>query len=107
MVQTICPAGGSFDDATSPNAVYNGAVPGLYVFEWRISNGDCSNADQVRIQNYAPPSIANAGADQELICATEITLAGNSPEIGVGMWSLVSKDDATAPEPTITHTYGI
>ena len=96
------PAGGSFDDATSPNAVYNGAVPGLYVFEWRISNGDCSNADQVRIQNYAPPSIANAGADQELICATEITLAGNSPEIGVGMWSLVSKDDATAPEPTIT-----
>ena len=98
------PSGGSFDTITKPNAIFSGAVPGLYIFQWTIANGECSNADQVRIENFAEPSIADAGPDQDLICATEITLAGNDPAIGVGKWSLIDKDDATAPDPVITSS---
>jgi hypothetical protein len=38
-----------------------------------------------------PPTTANAGMDQTLAaCATTTTLAGNTPSVGTGMWSVVS-----------------
>ena len=38
-----------------------------------------------------PPTTANAGMDQTLAaCATTTTLAGNTPSVGTGTWSVVS-----------------
>jgi len=92
------PSGGSFTDAHDPLTTFTEATIGIYVFQWEIANGECSNADQVRITNYAEPSAADAGSDQSLVCDTEITMAANDPAIGVGEWTLVSKT-GDAPDP--------
>ncbi|NLN95633.1 MAG: hypothetical protein GX128_05635 [Bacteroidales bacterium] len=73
------PESGDFTDANDPETTYIGAEPGVYVFEWTVANGDCSNADQVRIENYAKPSVSVAGEPQNLVCSTETIMAGNDP----------------------------
>ncbi|MDY0276368.1 MAG: hypothetical protein RBR42_13235, partial [Desulfomicrobium sp.] len=101
---------GSFDNANSPTAIYTpaGNTYGLYVFQWTIANGECSNADQVRIENFAPPSTANAGSDQSVTCATTATMAANDPAVGVGEWTLVSHTSgspaATIVSPILYNT---
>ena len=97
------PAGGSFDDVSNPNATFSNPGYGVYVFQWTIANGDCSNADQVRYTNFAPPSTANAGGDLDLTCATTVTMAANDPVVGVGEWTFISKS-GDGPEPVITST---
>ncbi|MDY0415668.1 MAG: PKD-like domain-containing protein, partial [Pseudomonas sp.] len=94
-------AGGSFSpNANTRNATFTGAAYGLYVFQWTIANGECSNADQVRIENFEPPTAADAGDNQSLTCATTTTMAANDPLVGVGAWTLISHT-AGSPVPTI------
>ena len=97
------PAGGSFDDVNNPNATFSNPGYGVYVFQWTVANGDCSNADQVRYTNFEPPSTANAGGDLDLTCATTVTMAANDPVVGVGEWTFISKS-GDGPEPVITST---
>lgn len=73
-----------------PSARYVNASSGIYVFNWTISDGSCSNSDQVRVENAAPPTVANAGPDQDTVCGTIAQLAANAPTAGVGNWSQVS-----------------
>ncbi|MBK0370514.1 gliding motility-associated C-terminal domain-containing protein [Flavobacterium agrisoli] len=75
---------------TDPNARYENAASGLYVFTWTVSDGACSNSDQVRINNAEPPTVANAGPDQNTVCGTTAQLAANNPFFGVGNWSQVT-----------------
>ena len=96
------PTGGAFGNVNSPTSTFTGAAPGVYVFQWTVSNGSCSNADQVRISNYAAPTTANAGSTQTLTCATTATMAGNNPVNGLGTWTFVSKA-GDGPTPTITN----
>lgn len=96
------PSGGAFGNANSPTTTFSGAVPGIYVFQWKVSNGSCSNADQIRITNYAAPTVALAGSDQNLTCATSVTMAGNDPANGLGTWTFVSTE-GNGPAPTITN----
>ena len=97
------PSGGSFSpNANTYNATFNGAVPGIYIFQWTVSHGACSNADQVRITNWAPPSVAAAGPDQNITCDTMTTMAATNPAIGLGTWTFISKT-GTGPTPTITN----
>ncbi len=85
------PGSGSFlPNANTPNATYTIAEPGVYVFVWTISNGSCSNGDQVRIENSASPTTAVAGPDQTTVCSDEATMAANLPAIGVGNWTQIS-----------------
>ncbi len=93
---------GSFTDPTVHNTTYTGASSGLYVFQWTVSNGDCSNADQVRITNHAEPSDSNAGPDQNLTCDTEVIMAANDPNVGVGQWIFVGQD-GDGPVPVIEN----
>lgn len=94
------PEGGSFDNPNVATTTYTGAESGVYVFEWTVANGDCSNADQVRIENYAKPSVSVAGEPQDLVCSTETIMAGNDPQIGVGTWTLTAQSPTTLT-PTI------
>jgi hypothetical protein len=52
-----------------------------------------------------PPTASNAGPDQS-VCGTTATLAGNTPTVGTGAWSLVSGTGTiTSPSsPTTTVT---
>ncbi|MGC9331126.1 MAG: FISUMP domain-containing protein [Bacteroidales bacterium] len=65
---------------------------GSYVVRWTISNSPCtpSSADATITVN-APPTTANAGSDINPPCdATTATLAGNTPTVGTGTWTVVS-----------------
>ncbi|WP_319479246.1 PKD-like domain-containing protein [uncultured Draconibacterium sp.] len=97
------PAGGSFDDVNTPNATFSNPGYGVYVFQWTVANGDCSNADQVRYTNYQPPSTAVAGDDLDVTCDTIATMAANDPAVGVGEWTFVTKS-GDGPNPVITST---
>jgi len=60
---------------------------GLNTFTWTISNGICTpSSDQVIVTTYQSPSLANAGADQD-ICLFDATLSGNVPSVGTGLWT--------------------
>jgi gliding motility-associated-like protein len=97
------PSGGSFiPNANTPNAVYNNAGSGTYVFSWTIANGSCSSTDEVRIENPAQPSIANAGPDQDQVCSFQTTMNANNPVEGVGNWTMVSKP-LGATDPNILN----
>lgn len=93
---------GSFDDPTLENAVYtpDSNAIGTYVFQWTVSNGACSNADQVRIENYDLPSPANAGPDISLLCDTFVIMAADTPVIGQGTWTFFNQD-GDGPTPVI------
>jgi len=65
-----------------------------------------SNAVQVTV--VAPPTTANAGADQSSFCATSTTLAGNAPASGTGTWTCITNCGGvtitTPGSPTSTVT---
>ena len=91
------PDGGIFTDPSNPTTTYTSATPGVYVFEWTVSNDECTNADQVRITNYDEPSVADAGDNQNQVCGTEATMDANLPTVGIGEWTLVSKPAGSDP----------
>ncbi|WP_164974323.1 PKD domain-containing protein [Filimonas effusa] len=47
---------------------------------------------------------AKAGTDQKLCQATEVTLAGNTPTVGTGKWTLTSTPAAAIVNPAIYNT---
>ncbi|MBK7175123.1 MAG: hypothetical protein IPH84_18320 [Bacteroidales bacterium] len=58
---------------TAYNSTVTSMVPGVYVFKWTISNGVCTPSEStVTITNYATPTTALAGADQNL-CGTLVS----------------------------------
>src|SRR5439155_1658282 len=75
---------------------------GVNTFVWTISNLSCpSSRDTVVITRDAPPTTANAGPD-ETVCSTIATLAGNTPTVGVGAWTVIagSASVTTPGDPT-------
>ena len=86
--------GGSFSDASSPSSNFNGTEDIAYTLRWTISNAPCTaSTDDVLVTFNQNPSTANAGPDQTgaATCGlTTVTLAGNNPTIGTGLWSIVS-----------------
>ena len=49
---------------------------------------------------YDLPTTANAGSDQSLCGASSATLAGNTPVIGSGLWTIISGTGGTVVTPT-------
>ena len=64
------------------------------VLRWSISNGSCAaSTDDVSVTFNQNPTASNAGSDQtdaNTCGLTQVTLAGNSPSVGTGAWSIVS-----------------
>jgi gliding motility-associated-like protein len=91
--------GGVFGNASSPTSTFSGVQGTTYLLRWSISNGTCPvETDDVQIRLAAPPTAANAGADQQL-CGTSTNLAGNTPVIGTGQWSIISGTGGTIVTP--------
>ncbi|URM35488.1 DUF11 domain-containing protein [Flavobacterium anhuiense] len=95
------PPGGAavIDNPNSPvTTLSNINVLGTYILTWTVTNGPFTNpslcqptSDQVEITfNDVPPSIANAGPDQELCNLTSATMNAVTVTSGLGTWTQVS-----------------
>ncbi|SHF20993.1 gliding motility-associated C-terminal domain-containing protein [Mariniphaga anaerophila] len=97
----VGPSNGSFNYVNDSVAVFTpdgSNIYGTYLFTWKLSNGDCQNEDQLRINNYAPAS-GNAGEDITLSCESSVFLDGVL-NAGTGNWTFISAT-GDAPTPTI------
>jgi hypothetical protein len=74
----------------SPTSGVTGLMVGSVTLRWTINNLPCSaSTDDIIITRVTLPTVSNAGSDQT-VCATTATLAGNTPTIGTGSWSVLS-----------------
>ncbi|MGC4023164.1 MAG: hypothetical protein QM734_15065 [Cyclobacteriaceae bacterium] len=81
-----------FSSTSSPTATFTPAGgAGTYVLKWTIANAPCTaSSSTVDITVSTPPSTSVAGPNQSLCNVTTTTLAGNTPTVGTGAWSVVS-----------------
>jgi len=103
--------GGTITSTTSPNSTFTGVAGTTYTLRWTISNSSCAaSTDDVVITFNQNPTAANAGLDQigSATCGlTSVTLAGNTPTVGTGEWTIVSGSGGTitsSSSPTSTFT---
>lgn len=97
---------------TPPNATstFTGTAGTTYTLRWTISNIPCTaSTDDVIITFNQNPTASAAGADQTwaTTCGlTTITLAGNSPSVGIGAWMIVAGAGGTITTPaSATSTF--
>ncbi len=97
-------SGGSITTPSSPTSTFSGTAGTTYTLRWTISNSPCTaSTDDVTITFQRNPTTANAGADQvgSSMCGlTSTTLAGNTPTIGTGAWSIVSGSGGSITTPS-------
>ncbi len=75
----------------NPASTVTGMITGVYTFRWTVSIGVCTpSTDDIQVTIYALPTVSNAGPDQSVCNVSSATLAGNTPAIGSGNWTLVS-----------------
>jgi gliding motility-associated-like protein len=74
----------------NPISAVENLSPGANVFKWTISSGACpAEEDQITIIRQEEPDQAQAGVDQS-ICSDVAILQANLPQVGTGLWSIVS-----------------
>jgi subtilisin-like proprotein convertase family protein len=56
--QVSGPGTATFQNSSQSNSTVTVTTPGTYVFEWTLSNGNCSAADQISIQFHPIPQIS-------------------------------------------------
>ncbi|MTH16524.1 DUF11 domain-containing protein, partial [Flavobacterium sp. LC2016-01] len=97
---TAQPAGSSavIDNPNSPVTTLSNVEIGTYTLTWTVTNGPFTNpslcqpsSDTVDIIfNDTPPSIADAGPDQEQCNVTSVTMNAVPVTSGIGTWTQVS-----------------
>ncbi len=89
----------------SANSGITGLVIGTAVFRWTVTNGTCTDFDEVSVTRTAPPDQAIAGIDQEL-CSNSTLLAASLVITGTGQWSILNGaatfTDSSDPADLIT-----
>lgn len=96
---TVISGSGAVTTASSPSSGVTGLSVGANTFVWKIINSTCNPSyDTIVITRANVPTVSNAGIDQT-VCSTSTALAGNSPSVGLGIWSVVS-GTATVSNPT-------
>ena len=107
--RTSGPAVSLISNPSSATTTITGLVPGVYVFRWTISNGNCAPSDSsVTVTVAAALSAASAGADQSVCMGSAVSMAAARPVMGAGKWTLVNGpntpliQDAASPATGIT-----
>src|SRR5258706_370126 len=96
---TVIAGSATVTTPSTPTSGVTSLTVGANTFVWTISNGVCpSSSDTVTIMRDESPTTANAGSDQE-VCATTATLAGNTPTVGTGAWTVIA-GSATVTTPS-------
>jgi hypothetical protein len=93
---------------TSPtlfNSGVTGIAPGTSAtLTWTISNGTCTpSTSTVVLTNDDLPTASNAGSAITQCNTSSFTLAGNSPTVGTGLWTVTS-GTATITSPTLFNS---
>lgn len=110
---TTTPAGSPGPVINTPNAANStvtNLVPGIYIFNWKLTNGACSGADVLRVTVYDDPTTPLAGVAQPDGCNSNIKLSGNTPVFGIGKWTRESGpnmpaiDAENSPETKVQNT---
>jgi hypothetical protein len=100
--------GGSFANASLSNTTFTGVAGNSYILRWTITNAPCtSSSDDVIIVLNQSPTLATAGPDQigAATCGlTSVTLAGNSPAIGTGAWTIQSGSGGSFADASLFNT---
>ena len=101
---TIVSGGGTIISPTLATSTATGLVSGTHVLQWALINGACSNTSTMSIEVDSIPDQSDAGVSQ-YICYTNpsVTLNGNVPSIGSGLWSVVS-GTASIVNPTLASS---
>jgi PKD domain len=89
----ISGVGGSFANPASETSTFSGTAGVTYTLRWSISTICNTSTDDVDVTFNQNPTVSDAGPDQDdiLTCGlTTVTLAGNTPSIGIGTWSIIS-----------------
>lgn len=94
--QVAGPSTSIFTNPTLFNTSVNNLISGVYIFRWKITNGNCStDSSDVKIYISQPP-LATVPADFSVCNVSSIVLAGNNPltfsSQAFGNWTLVSGD---------------
>lgn len=105
----ISGTGGQLTNPGNPDALLAGLPGEEYVLVYTISNACGSSSDNVSVTFEQMPSQAIAGDDQLNINDTFTYLEANTPEYGLGVWTIVSGDggsffDVTDP---LTQFFGL
>lgn len=96
---TLVSGSGTITTPSSPSSGVTGLGVGANTFRWTINNSPCAvSYDEITINVSDVPTTANAGPDQ-LLCANSTTLAGNTPIVGTGVWTLISGTGGTLANP--------
>lgn len=94
----------------SPTTTITGLVAGTYVFKWEITNASCTTSANVTIVVTPGGISAIAGPDQKVCIPNPVTLNGNNPNPGTGLWTRVSGPNIPvitndrSPSTTVTGT---
>lgn len=95
----ISGTGGSFTNANDPTTTFTGTSCTDYTLQWEIATACTQTTDNVSISFSANPTAANAGADIYSPTQVTVTLAGNNPTIGTGVWSIESGSGGSFSNP--------
>lgn len=105
---TVSPSAGVvFSDPGNPTSTVTGlAANTTYTFTWTIANGCGTSADTVDVvTNNTQGADAEAGVDQCQPTGTNtITLDGNDPTPGTGLWTQTGGAAATITDATLFNT---
>jgi len=83
------PSSATIASPSAASSSVSGLTNGTYEFVRIMSFGSCSSTtDTVVVTISAAATTANAGPDQT-ICASSVTLAGNTISVGTGTWTQV------------------
>lgn len=85
---SVVSGSGDFDDETYYNTWVRNLSNGTNVLRWTVTNGICSNYDEITINNITPTQ-AVVMPDRE-ICTNEVVVTANQPAIGEGVWQVIS-----------------
>ena len=105
----ISGTGGTVAIPSTPTSLFTGTAGSTYTLRWTISNGSCTPSIDDVVITFNQISTANAGIDQigAGTCGlTMVTLAGNVPSAGTGVWSIISGTGGTVTTPaSATSTF--
>ena len=89
-IWTLISGSGNISNPTLATSGVTGLGTGANIFQWTISNPPCAASSSMVVITVGPATtVASAGPNQAF-CGTTATMAGNTPIVGTGVWSLVS-----------------
>jgi gliding motility-associated-like protein len=93
----------NFDDTSDPYTTVRNLDQGENILTWTINYEGCQSVSEISVTNNKP-SDADAG-DNKDTCEDSIILSASSPEVGSGLWTIVSGggtfEDDTDPSSTV------